>query len=323
MSLWKSDRVTIIAEIGSNHNGDFETACRLIDVAADAGADIVKFQSYLVDDLLEPASPHYETMKQLQLPKTWYPKLIDYAQQKGLLFLSTATNPTTMQWMEDYGVKGYKVASGNVSVYPLLDKLVDIGKPVILSTGMTTLDELLEIDARFTSSNVPHAFLHCVSKYPTPAKDMALKNISVLQALFHCPIGLSDHSEDVHMAVAAVALGARIVEKHISLDKQGLGLDHEVAVLPDRFKRMCTLIRDTETALHANFILDKKLCFQYRRSIRFTRDLDVGSVLKAGDLKITRPEDGLHPKYFDALIGRKLVDAVSRDTPTCWEQFGE
>lgn len=323
MSLWTPDRVTIIAEIGSNHNGDLDTARRLIDLAAEADADIVKFQSYLVDDLLEPDSPHYDVMKQLELPRDWYPQLIDYADERNLLFLSTATNPTTMGWMEEFGVKGYKVASGNVSVFPLLDQLAEIGKPVILSTGMSTLDELVEVDARFNAADVPHAFLHCVSKYPTPAAEMALRNISVLQELFACPIGLSDHSDDVHMPVAAVALGARIVEKHISWDKQGLGLDHEVAILPDRFKQMCRMIRDTELALHADFRLDAETCFKYRRSIRFSRDLEAGSVIRPDDIKITRPEDGLHPKHFDALIGRRVMQAVARDEPASWDQIGE
>jgi sialic acid synthase SpsE len=309
-------RVKIIAEIGSNHNGELDTALRLIATAAASGADIAKFQSFLVDELLASEDPNYARLAKLQLPREWYPKLIRACHDHGLEFLSTATNFTTLEWMEELGVWGYKIASCNITHWPLLQRLAAIGKPLIVSTGLATLEEVQALDTFFQAEGLKeYAFLHCVSKYPVEPAALRLKNLVVLKEVLSCPVGFSDHSEGAHMAAAAVALGARIVEKHISLDKTGLGLDHEVAVLPDQFKAMCQAIRSVEEAMFADFTPDQENIFRMRRSLHFARSMRRGEAVTATDIKIVRPEDGLPPKQFTAVLGQRLIADVAAGEP--------
>jgi sialic acid synthase SpsE len=316
------DGVTIIAEIGSNHDGELDKAFRLIDVAAECGADVVKFQSFLVDDLLAADDPNYDRLRRLQVPRDWYPKLMARCQSRNLAFLSTATNFTTLGWMEGLGVHGYKVASCNITHRPLLRRLVEIGKPVIVSTGMATLDEVMALRRWFEGLDFhAFAFLHCIARYPTPAEDMNLGNIRVLRRVLPCPVGLSDHSHSTVIPALAVALGARIIEKHISLDRGGIGLDHEVAVLPDDFAAMCRNIREAEAAVRIDFTPERAVMARMRRSLRFARDLEAGCVVAEADLKVTRPEDGLPPDTLDRLIGRRLTRAVAANQPAQWDLF--
>ncbi|MCB2099774.1 MAG: N-acetylneuraminate synthase family protein [Rhodobacterales bacterium] len=322
MSRFFPEHVMIIAEVGSNHDGSLDTAFALIDMAAAAGADVVKFQSFLADDLLAADDPNHARIKSLELPRDWYGRLMDHCAARGVTFLSTATNDTTIGWMEDLGVAAYKIASCNITHQPLIDRLAAIGKPIIASAGMADLDEVVAFEAGLRAAgHAEHAVLHCVAEYPTQPKDLHLGHITTLKGALACPVGFSDHSPGAHMAVAAVALGARIVEKHISLDKSGAGMDHEVAVLPDVFRDLCRGVRDAEAALDADFRADPRTVFTMRRSVRFARDLPAGAVVAATDLKVTRPEDGLAPATLPALAGRRLAVAVSANQPTSWDLF--
>jgi len=305
------NRVMLIAEIGSNHNGDLDTALELISVSASCGADVCKFQSFLVDDLLAAGDPNYDRLKMLEIPRQWYPVLMKHCVREGVRFLSTATNHATLDWMEEDGAWGYKVASCNITHRPLLDRLIRINKPVIVSTGMTSLEEVTALARHFDASGLgQYAFLHCVSRYPALPEEMRLHNIVIMKEALQCPIGFSDHSTGTHMAVAAVALGARIVEKHISLDKAGQGLDHEVAMLPGDFKALCRAVREVEQALFADFIPDREVMFAMRRSLHFSRDMKAGDTIGPDDLKIVRPEDGLMPEHFARIQGLRLAMAV-------------
>ncbi len=319
-----SDRVTIIAEVGSNHDGDLARAAAHIDAAAACGADIVKFQSFLADEMVAPGSEHYDMLSQLQMPEAWYPELMAHCASRGVKFLSTATNFTSLGWMEAHGAVGYKVASGNITHRPLIDRLIAIGKPVIVSTGLATLEEIVALARHLRAGGLSDiAFLHCVSKYPTPPEAMRLKNISVLRNILDCRIGFSDHSEGAHLAVAAVALGARVVEKHFSLDKSGLSPDHDVSMPPDDFARMCAAIRETEQGLFADFTPDRDGIRQMRRSLHFSRDLRAGDTVAEADIKVTRPEDGLLPAALDSVLGRRLARDVSADDPVRGDAFGD
>ena len=308
--------VLLIAEIGSNHNGDLDTALRLIDVAAESGADVCKFQSFLVDDLLAEDDPNYDRLSRLQLPREWYPVLMKRCRERDVRFLSTATNEKTLDWMEEDSAWGYKVASCNITHVPLLHRLADIGKPLIISTGMAELQDVLDTRRLLLEAGHDrHVFLHCVSKYPAPAEEMRLRNISVLGEVLGCDVGLSDHSHGTHVAVASVALGARVVEKHISLDRSGIGMDHEVAVLPDEFASLCRDVRAIEKALTADFRPDKETLYAMRRSLHFARDVVAGERLRPEDIKVVRPEDGLPPKYFDSLLGKIAARDLKQRTP--------
>ncbi len=314
MLRFSNDRVLIIAEIGSNHNGSLETAFELIDMAAECSADIVKFQGFLVDELLDRNDPNYERLKKLEVPRDWYGRLIEHCHKKNVHFLSTATNFTTLGWMEEYGAEGYKVASCNITHTPLIERLIEIGKPLIVSTGMAHLDEVKSLADQFkTKGDFDYAFLHCIAKYPCPPEEMRLLNIPSLIERLKCMIGLSDHSPSTHIPIAAVGLGARIVEKHVSLDKTGIGMDHEVAILPDVFREMCYGIREVEGSLVKDFTPDLEVIHTMRRSVHFARDLKAGATISDNDLKIVRPENGLPPKDFHRLIGAKLKSDVKSD----------
>lgn len=317
-------KVMIIAEVGTNHNGDLDTALRYIDVAAACGADVVKFQSHVTEELVGPENPNFERLKAVEIPYDWYPKLIQRCKDNGVYFLSTATSFKTIGWLEEFGVEMYKVASGNITHRPIIDKLIEINKPVILSLGVIALEEIYELAAYFDSRGFDkYALLHCVAKYPTPAADLKLKNISVLRDTLECPIGFSDHSWGSHMAPVAVALGATIIEKHISLDKQGRGMDHEVAILPDEFAEMCKAIREAESALYADFTVDRELLYTLRRSLHFRHDLPEGAVITMDDLKITRPENGLAPKELSKVLGKRLSRNVAANDPVLNDLLNE
>lgn len=321
MNLY-DEQVKIIAEVGTNHNGELKTALKLIETSAKCGADVVKFQSFLVDDLLSEGDLNCSILKQLEMPKEWYPVLMEHCARNSVAFLSTATNFTTLGWMEEFGAMAYKVASCNISHTPLIDRLVEIGKPIICSTGLASVDELTELDKYLRKRNFStYAFLYCVSRYPTLYEDLHLKNISELQKLFSCPIGFSDHSPGIFMAVAAVALGARIVEKHISLDKKGTGMDHEVAILPGEFATMCKAIRDTEKALNVDMDPDVDNIFSMRRSLHYSRDVLPGETIQREDIKIVRPEDGLLPKEMSDVVGKTLKRSVGANQPVRWEDI--
>lgn len=316
------ENTLIIAEVGSNHNGDLDTARRLIATAADCGADVVKFQGFLADELLAANDPYYERMKALEVPRAWYPELIAACERSNVRFLSTATNFTTLEWMEQEGAWGYKVASCNITYRPMLDRLADIGKPVIISTGMATYDEILATERHLRGKGLDSlAFLHCIAQYPAPARQMNLGNIPALKAALSGPVGLSDHSHGTHIPVAAVALGAVIVEKHISLDKSGIGLDHEVAVLPDVFAAMCREIRDVEVALRTDFSVDAETVKNMRRSLHFAEAFEAGHVISESDLKVTRPEDGLLAEHASDVIGRRLARPVRQKEAVQWEHL--
>jgi len=305
------EKVKIIAEVGSNHNGKLETALELIAVAAECGADVVKFQGFIADDLMAVDDPNFGKLKRLEVPKSWYPLLIEQCVKHGVEFLSTATSFTTLQWMEEYSVSQYKVASCNITHIPLIDRLVEINKPIIISTGLASLQEIVDLSVYLEEKGFKkYSFLHCVSRYPMGPAEARLKNIFVLNEILHCPIGFSDHSHGCHLAVAAVALGAQIIEKHISMDKKGIGMDHDVAVLPDVFRMMCQAVRDTEKAVYVDFASNQEAIFEMRRSLHFSRNMSKGEMVNRSALKITRPENGLLPSEIDYVIGRTLTKDV-------------
>jgi len=317
-----ANNVLVIAEIGSNHDGNLDKAFELIDVAAEAGANVAKFQSFLADEMYTPADSNYDLLKKLEMPREWYPQLMQRCEQNGLRFLSTATNDVTLGWMEELGVSWYKVASGNITHRPLIERLLGIGKPVIFSTGLTTLNELIELKTYLQAGGLNDtAFLHCVSEYPAPPEKIRLRNISVMKQLLDCPVGFSDHSMTTCLAFAAVTLGAQIVEKHITLDGAGLSPDHEFSLKPDQFRTMVDGIREIESGLFADFTPNKEGMFALRRSLHFASNLEAGHILTQKDLKIVRPEDGLSPNKLYDVIGHRLTRSVVCNDPVDWSDM--
>jgi len=322
-SLSQPQDVLVTAEIGSNHDGDLGKALELVDIAAECGADIAKFQGFLADEMVAPNDPNYQMLKRLEMPRDWYPQLMERCTARGIDFLSTATNFTTLDWMEEFGAWGYKVASCNITYITLLDRLIEIGKPMIVSTGMASYDEIVWTANYLRDAGLEDVvFLHCISKYPTPGAEMRLRNIAVLREVLPYPVGLSDHSKGVHMPAAAVALGAQMIEKHLTDNPDGYSPDHGVSITPPEFRQMVDAVRETKAALVADFTPDQETIFAMRRSLHFRRDIAAGETISAEDIAVTRPEDGLLPRHLPELIGKRLLRPAAKDEAVAWEDVG-
>jgi len=313
----------IIAEIGTNHEGSLDLACEMIEKFANAGADIIKFQAFVVEDMVPKSAEYYQKMKQLEVKKDWYKVLIEECKKNGVEFLSTATSFKSLEWMEDAGANMYKVASGNATHIPILDKLIEINKPIILSLGLLEFNEILELADYFESKNFhKFSFLHCHVKYPTPTYDSNLKNITVLKEVFpNITIGYSDHTLSILTPSIAVSLGAKIIEKHVFLKKGNLGMDYDAAINLDDFKKMVEMIRETEKMLKADFSICQDIKQQYRRSFHAKKDIKSGEVLSFENLKISRPEDGIEPKYYDKVLGKKAKKDIKAEQPIKWDDI--
>jgi len=316
----------LIAEIGSNHDGNFDQALRLMDIAQAAGANAVKFQSFLAEHLVKKDSPDYPLLKKIELPRHWYGRLKQEASQRGMIFFSTATNDTTLGWMEEEGIALYKVASPNLTHTPLIRKTAALGKPVIMSTGMAEIGQIDEaVQAFCTTGNQQLCLLHCVSEYPARPESINLRFINTLQTVYPFPIGFSDHTLDIGTAISAVALGAKIIEKHLTLDRTLPGPDHHYALEPQEFTAMAKNIRDTELALgsHVKNISanEKEKSGQYWRSLHAARHINTGEKLAAEDIVVLRPNDGLHARHFNDIIGMRLSSPLPEGAPFSWDVF--
>ena len=318
--------VFLIAEIGSNHNGDFDNALRLMDIALEAGADAVKFQSFLADHLVKPDSPDYDLLKRIELPREWYPRLKEAADERGLFFFSTATNTVTMGWLEEAGVELYKLASPNLTHLPLVRQTAALMKPVIMSTGMAGFLEIDEaVRAALETGNERLALLHCVSEYPASPESINLRFIRTLSKMYPYPAGFSDHTLDIGTAIAAVGLGARVIEKHLTLSRSMEGPDHHYALEPDEFVSMGRNIRTVEKALGSEqkTISDgeRQKSALYWRSLHAARDLEPGKILAEEDVSVVRPFDGLHPRHLGDVTGLEIKRKIQAGTPLSWEHF--
>jgi sialic acid synthase SpsE len=329
----------VIAEIGSNHDGSLERALALVDVAARAGADAVKFQSFRAATLLarrRPApgggwqpAPAYPTLERLELRADWHAPLRDRARARGLVFLSTPFDEERATLLAALGVPAFKVASGDLTHVPLLRRIGSFGRPVLLSTGLATPEEVdaalaaIAEGAGAAARRPPVVLLHCVSLYPPRPGDANLRALPALRARTGCPVGWSDHSPGHTLALGAVALGACVIEKHLTDDRARPGPDHAFAMEPGEFRTMVTAIREIEEALGDGTKRprggEEAERTWARRGIYAARPLGAGAVLEARDLKIVRPALGLPPSAAASLVGRRLGRALEVDEPVCAE----
>lgn len=314
----------VIAEAGVNHNGDLRRAHSLVDAAADAGADAVKFQTFRVEDLVSDAAaaaPYQqergatsqaEMLRALRLPDGTWQELADHAAQRGLLFLSTAFDEASLEELLAVGVPALKVPSGELDHLNLIASLARRGLPLILSTGLATLEEVeAAVEAAAPAPGI--ALLHCVTAYPTPVAASNLRAIATLAERFAVPVGWSDHTEGAVTAVAAVALGASILEKHLTTDRTLPGPDHAASADPNVFAAYVAAIRDAEASLGdgvkrpAEMELENRA--HARRSYHAIRDLAPGETLTADDVRLLRPATGLPPAA--RVVGRVVARPVA------------
>jgi N,N'-diacetyllegionaminate synthase len=324
----------IIAEAGVNHNGDFDTALRLVDAAVEAGCDAVKFQTWITEKVysrersVKPEyqkrttcedESEYDTIKQLELSYKDFARIKNYCDKKGILFFSTPDEEESADFLAHLGVGLMKTASQDVTNMPFLRYVAQLGMPVIFSTGACTLVELAEGVETILAETNELVILHCISSYPAPVEDMNLLLIQNLHKLFGCPVGLSDHSLGVEAACASVALGARVFEKHLTLDKAMKGPDHQASIEPAEMRHYCQTLRSIRVALGDGVKrvmpceADTRKAF--RRFIVAARYLPAGTVLSAQDVCLKKVVNGIAPRHFDMIIGSQLTESVAEDTP--------
>jgi N-acetylneuraminate synthase/N,N'-diacetyllegionaminate synthase len=335
--LGEGEPCFIVAEAGVNHNGDINLAKKLIDAAKKAKADAVKFQIFKAEKLAtkyaEKAKYQTKTtnenksqlamLKQLELNDEDFRELYNYAKKSNIVFLSSAFDKESVDLLNDLGVSAFKIASGEITNFPLLKYVAEKKKPVILSTGMSTLDEIgdaLKVIRENGTKDI--VLLHCVTSYPAKKEEINLRVIETLRQRFKLPIGFSDHTLGITIPIVAAALGAVLIEKHFTLDRNLLGPDHKASLEPDELKEMIKAIRDVEKALGdgiKKLTMDEKRIKKIaRRSIVAIVDIPKGSVITKEMLDIKRPGTGIEPKCLDVVVGRKAKRNIKKDEILKW-----
>ena len=334
--------VFIVAEAGVNHNGDPALARRLVDAAAECGADAVKFQTFSVDALLTRGAPkagyqvettgagesQREMLARLELSLEVLAELKDRAAKHGLIFFSAPFDEESADVLDALDVALFKVPSGEITNLPLLRHLAAKGRPIILSTGMASLEEVEQaVSAISGAGDPPLAVLHCLSAYPAPAAEINLRAMDTLAVRLGCPVGFSDHTLGIEIAVAAVARGAQIIEKHLTLDTSLTGPDHRASLDPPVFAAMVRAIRSVESALGDGIKRPMPSEADTRRvarkSLVAARALKAGERLGAEDVLIKRPGTGIPPAELPRVLDRRLTRDVAADEVIPWEALGK
>ena len=326
----------VIAEAGANHNRDLGLAKALIDAAADAGADAVKFQTYTGADLYSSKTPRFEYLQDersprelldaIALPREWQAELAEHAQSRQIAFFSTPFDRDAVDGLAALGVPAMKIASFELVDLKLIGHAAAVGVPVILSTGMATYGEIEDaMGAVLSSGNDQVALLRCASLYPSPPEIMNLRAMATMRAAFGVPVGLSDHTTGISIPAAAAAVGAELIEKHFTLDRSMEGPDHPFALEPDELRAMVQAVRDVEAALGTGRLegpSDAESQEMYRlarRSVVAALDIPVGTVITAEMLTTKRPGFGIKPKDVDLLVGRVARVDIEEDDVLTWE----
>ncbi|WP_368639826.1 pseudaminic acid synthase [Castellaniella ginsengisoli] len=323
----------IIAELSANHNGDFDVALKIITEAKKAGADAVKLQTYTANTItidcdhedfqihggLWDGKTLHQLYEEAHMPWEWHKPLFKHARDLGITIFSSPFDATAVDLLEDLNAPAYKIASFEMIDLPLIQYVARTGKPMIISTGMGSAEEIQEaIDAALSSGCKELAILHCVSSYPASAHDYNLRTIPDMIARYGLVTGLSDHTLDNTTAIASVALGAALIEKHFTLDRNGGGPDDSFSLEPAEMAALC---RDSKTAWMAlgkasyERRESEKGNIKFRRSLYFVRSLTAGDVISPEDVKSIRPGMGMAPKHLPSIIGHRVVRDVKRGTP--------
>jgi sialic acid synthase SpsE len=316
----------VIAEIGSNHDGSLDEAVRLIEASAGAGADCVKFQSFRAATLVAPTYPGYATLERLTLPSAWYPDLKAAANRCGVHFAATPFDLAALQEVVAVGMPVIKIASGDLTYTDLLEASAATGLPIVVSTGAAYLGEVDEALRTMRAAGATQiALLHCASVYPATFEAANVRAVATLRAAFGVPVGFSDHTPRHAAALAAVALGGRLIEKHITFDRSQPGPDHSYALTVAEFADMVSNIRAVEASLGTG---DKEPVEAElgerewaRRGVYATRALEAGHVIEANDLTCVRPVHGVPAARRKELLGRRLSRDLKPFSPIQWEDL--
>ena len=332
----------IVAEMSGNHNMDFDRAVEILKAAREAGADAVKIQTYTADTItLDCDDPCFQitqgtlwdgiTLHKLYqtayTPWEWQPRLKKMAEEMGLLLFSSPFDFSSVDFLEEMDVPAYKIASFEITDIPLIRKVARLGKPVILATRIARLADIeLAVQTCREEGNEQVILLKCCSAYPTPYEDVNLRTIPNLAETFQCLAGLSDHTMGTAVAAGAVALGAKMVEKHMTLCRSDGGPDAAFSMEPQEFKEMVDNIRILEKALgKVTYDLSDKQAREreHSRSLFVAQDMKAGDVFTPENLRSVRPADGLHTKYYEQLLGRRITRDAKKGTPMAWSLVEE
>lgn len=325
-------KVFIIAEAGDNHNGDYDTALKLVDKAVEAGADCVKFQTFVTERVISKLAEkadyqkestgtgesQYEMVKKLELSFEQFRQIKKYCEQKKIMFLSTPFDLESIDFLQEIDIPFWKIPSGEITNLPYLEKIAHTGKDIIMSTGMCTMEEIQKaIDILKKNGAGKITLLHCNTEYPTPYEDVNLRAMKTMAETFGVEVGYSDHTKGIEVPIAAVAMGAVVIEKHFTLDKNMPGPDHKASLEPDELKQMIQSVRNIEKALGSS---EKKPSTSEiknidiaRKSIVAKKAIKKGEELTEDNLDIKRPGNGISPMYWYDLLGTKAVKDFSED----------
>ncbi|MBN3050254.1 pseudaminic acid synthase [Pectobacterium brasiliense] len=323
----------IIAEMSANHNGKIETALKIIEEAKNSGADAVKLQTYTADTITLNSNDSdftingglwhgrtlYDLYQEAHMPWEWHKPLFEFAKEIGITIFSSPFDFSAVDLLENLGTPAYKIASFEAVDLPLIKYVAQTGKPMIISTGMADVEEIQEaIDTARSNGCQQLAILHCVSGYPAPAEDYNLRTLPDMMQRFNVLTGLSDHTLDNSTAIASVVLGARIIEKHFTLDRNGGGPDDSFSLEPSGLRELCQGAKTAWQALGSVNYARKSSeqgNVQFRRSLYFIKDMNVGNIIDETCIRSVRPGFGLAPKYWDTLMGKRIISNVKKNSP--------
>jgi len=335
----------IIAEAGVNHNGDEDLAIELIDIASEAQANAIKFQTFSADKLVQKGAQkaeyqidgsgegsQYDMLKKLELTTSQFDMLIQYCETKGIEFMSTAFDIEAADYLVSRGVKRFKIPSGEITNHPFIAHIASYNIPIILSTGMANLEEIIKATNVISSTRARLDYdqplkdmltvLHCTSNYPTAPENVNLRSMQTISEALHVPVGYSDHTEGVVVSTAAVAMGAKVIEKHFTLDKNMEGPDHAASLSPKELRHMIEQIRLIDDVLGSPVKTptesEKEMLTIARRGIKASVNLAKGDIISELNIDILRPGVGITPDYYYEILGKKLLEPISAGSALEW-----
>jgi len=327
----------IVAEMSANHNQSYDEAIKIVETAKACGADAIKLQTYTPDTLtidcgnkffrientIWEGKKLYDLYQESYTPWEWHQELKNVAENIGLDFFSTPFDASAVHFLEKLNIPVYKIASFEIVDFPLINTVAKTGKPIIISTGMAKIEEIEEAVSMLKKFDCTElALLKCTSSYPAKPEDANLRTIPHMLKTFNLPIGLSDHTPGIAVPIAAISLGACIVEKHFTLSRKNSAADSSFSLEPEEFKSMVDNIRIAEKALGTvSYTISKqqRTTFNFRKSLFVVEDINAGQEFSIENVRSIRPGDGIHTKYFKEILGKKAIKNVAKGTPVTWD----
>ena len=316
----------VIAEGGLNHNGDINIAKKLIDSAKECGANAIKFQTYKTENFVRETNQYFDVFKNAELNFEQFEELKNYSKNIGLTFFSTPFDIESAEFLNQLEIPCFKIASSDLTNLPLITKIAKMQKPMIISSGLSTMNEINDaVNCCLFEGNNQIALLHCVANYPAQPNEVNMNVINTLKKTFGFPIGYSDNGESSLVDIVAVSMGANIIEKHFTLDKKMSGPDHGFSIDPNGLKSLISQIHEIDQMKGDGIKIPQfseiKNRLTIRKSITAKRDLQQGEKIQEGDISIKRPADGIEPKYLTMILGKTINTNIKKDSPIFWSNI--